>query len=210
MSIIDGLMAELHQAFASNDDGEVAAVTVKIDTWQRMDTARLDAPDALYHAAVWYAEHGIAVFPLQEWTQKPLRGSNGFKDATTDVDTVKRMWTTPDRTEPVRRNIGTPTGRAIGLDVIDIDGPPGFRTMLTVKTPEPVARTLTPHGEHLFVPSTGRGNTTKMLDGIDYRGEGGYVVLPPSKVYALECEKCDNPQRPHRYSWITTPIGGHH
>ena len=210
MSIIGDLTRELHEAVTADNQDWVAEVTARIDDWQRTNEARLDAPDALYHAAVWYAEHGVPVFPLTEGSKKPLPGSNGFKDATCDLTVVKKMWTSPDRTAPVRRNIGTPTGAAVGLDVIDIDGPAGFRSALDphLELPTPVARALTPHGEHLFVPASGRGNKASLFDGVDYRGEGGYVVLPPSKIDPPGCTRCDNLERPHRYSWITEPIGG--
>lgn len=36
-------------------------------------------------------------------------------------------------------------------------------------------------GRHLYIPPTGERNGANLLPGIDYRGEGGYVVAPPSR-----------------------------
>src|SRR4051812_18615781 len=36
-------------------------------------------------AALWYAQQGLWVFPLQAGSKVPLVGSHGFEDATTDA-----------------------------------------------------------------------------------------------------------------------------
>jgi hypothetical protein len=58
------------------------------------------------------------VFPLQPRQKKPYRGTNGCKDATTDVTIVERWWS-----ERPDSNIGLATG--LVFDVIDLDGPEG-------------------------------------------------------------------------------------
>lgn len=151
-----------------------------VDAEQEADEARLRGPDALRQAALWYAQHGIAVFPLQPGSKVPRAGSSGFKDATTDLEQVRRWWAArPDA------NIGLPTG--ITFDVVDIDAPAGWRSWAQIDNPlggAPVlGKALTPSsGAHFYVPVTGRGNTAAIYPGIDYRGAGGYVVAPPSIV----------------------------
>ena len=85
----------------------------------------------LKEAAIWYAENGWSVFPLHSITLdgictcrdpdcsspgKHPRTPHGFKDATTDLETVRDFWDCwPDS------NIGTPTGKEAGIVAIDID-----------------------------------------------------------------------------------------
>lgn len=40
-------------------------------------------------AALWYAEQGLHVFPLQPLAKVPWPRSRGFKDATTDADRIR-------------------------------------------------------------------------------------------------------------------------
>lgn len=171
--------------------------------------ARLSAPDALANAATWYAEHGWPVFPLKTQGKTPLT-RNGFKDATVDLEQIRAWWAaTP------QANIGTPTG--LRFDVIDVDGAAGLMSLATLRhdscpdgccdnqmcwgTPDEIlglpilAKSYTGgHGRHILIAPTGQGNGAKIMPGIDYRGAGGYIVLPPSLH-----------ESGNRYDWITPP-----
>jgi hypothetical protein len=85
-------------------------------------------------------------------------------------------------------NIGIPTGRASGFIVIDLDGDIGnesWRALERRNSPLPNgARNKTPHGQHLLfecpeerVPCS----VGKLGPGIDVRGDGGFIVAPPSR-----------------------------
>ena len=135
----------------------------------------------LFDAALAYAP-ALPVFPLAPGLKVPaIKGGNGFHDATTNPETIKRFWRIPDR------NIGIPTGIASGFWVADVDPPDGeanLRRLETVHGPLPPTRTvLTPRGgfHHLFkyvgpVPSS-RG---LIAPNIDVKADGGYVVVVPS------------------------------
>jgi hypothetical protein len=70
----------------------------------------------LLDAAFRYARQGWLVFRLAAGTKKPMKGTRGFKDATTDRRPIRRWWrTTPDA------NVGIATGRVSDLLVLDID-----------------------------------------------------------------------------------------
>jgi hypothetical protein len=127
---------------------------------------------------------------------------SGFKDASADLETVKAWWS-----EYPRANIGTPTGvSGCGLDVIDIDGPEGMETWLAWRSASPesipplAALAFTPGnrkrkaGRHWLTPAVGTTNTTRALPGIDLRGDGGYILLPPSQGATGG-----------RYQWILQP-----
>lgn len=139
--------------------------------------ARLARPEALLVAARWYAGHHIAVFPCEPGGKRPLT-RNGFKDATTDLEQIERWWAaTP------QANIGLPTGRR--FDVIDIDGPDGYRSFGLMREegilPPVLAWAATPRGgQHAYILPTGDGNAANVRPGVDYRGRGGYVIAAPS------------------------------
>jgi len=161
---------------------------------------RLAQPGALLAAALWYAGQGIAVFPCRPGGKVPqiasphppgsperatCRGEcgqhgHGLHDATVDPSTIRDWWG-----RWPAANIGLPTGGR--YDVIDIDGPAGYRSLAGLKGERMFpqrycGRVFTPRGGmHIYIPATGDGNATAVRPGIDYRGVGGYVLAPPSR-----------------------------
>ncbi len=84
-------------------------------------------------AALAYAAHGLPVFPcLNEPTdpkqhKRPLT-KNGFKDAKTDADAIRRWWRRwPDAL------IGMPTGASSGVAVLDLDTKNGKNGFVAVR-----------------------------------------------------------------------------
>lgn len=138
--------------------------------------ALLERPEYLRKCAEWYASKGIPVFPLQPRDKRPMPGFKWQLEMTTDVRRVGEWWGQwPDA------NVGAATGYV--FDVIDVDGPEGHVALSQVEhLPTVVAQSITsrPGGRHMFVRPTGSGNRAGMLPSVDYRGAGGYVVLPPS------------------------------
>lgn len=136
-------------------------------------------------AAIEYAGKGMAVFPLKPKDKKPLT-AHGVKDATTDFDTITKWW----KRNP-NANIGIACGQVSGgLLVIDLDerenGVSGFDSLhewesANGELPE-TARTITGKGgSHiLYRVDHKENNRVDLLDGIDVRSDGGYIVAPPS------------------------------
>jgi hypothetical protein len=148
-------------------------------------------------AALDYAERGIPVFPCN-WPVASTGGSSwscscgqadcsrpgkhpltrrGHKDASTRADVVGawlRRW--PDA------NIAIPTG--VRFDVLDIDGSAGEESLRQFAREHgfsldgPIVRTGS--GWHCLFFPTGSGSRIGLLDHVDYRGAGGYVIAPPS------------------------------
>jgi hypothetical protein len=129
--------------------------------------------------ALNYAKEGFAIFPCRPKGKEPM-GSlvpNGCLDATTDADTIKGWWT-----RCPSANIGMVTGIKSGLAVIDLDGPTGAMSGNTLRLSSS-ATALTGNGRQLFYSDTEgklRNSVKKVADGLDTRGEGGYVIVPPS------------------------------
>jgi hypothetical protein len=108
---------------------------------------------------------------------------NGCLDATTDSDKIQTWWEMyPDA------NIGIATGQESGLLVLDADSEEGRAALAKLGLPEtPVVETGREDGgeqHYLEYPAgsgltIGQGNQIGM-PGLDYRGQGGYVIAPPS------------------------------
>ena len=139
------------------------------------------------NAAIEYAtKYGWAVFPIRAETKRPLT-PHGCKDAKKNVSAIKAWWKRwPDA------SIGIATGSASNLIVIDEDqdeekGKDGYSSMRLWEAdhgdlPDTVRAITGRGGYHLYFHYTGTdfGNRANVLDGVDVRGEGGYVVAPPS------------------------------
>lgn len=140
----------------------------------------------LQKCALWYARHGLPVFPCKPKSKKPAT-AHGFKDATTDAAQVAEWW---DGT--YLYNIGIATGN--GLVVLDVDVHPeigkfGDETLASLEAQYgqlPDTWTCLTGGgggcTHYYFACNDPALTcaTDFLPGLDYRGRGGYVIAPPS------------------------------
>lgn len=135
-------------------------------------------------AAVWYANRGLRVFPLQPGSKQPLRGSHGVKDATDNQHELAEWF-------GAKMNPREPWNLAVAcgdpFDVLDIDGGTGAASFLGVLGDGAwlAVRAVceTPRGLHLWVPAVaGAKNSKNEATGFDYRTTGGYVVVPPSHI----------------------------
>ena len=130
--------------------------------------------------ALRYRSHGISVIPINPENKKPLIGSwKGYQSTLPTEAEIKAWWT-----KWPNAMIGCITGRLSGLFVIDIDGPDG-KEHLAVYLPDSLntPRVMTPRGgEHIYfrMPETNLTSRNGVFPQVDYKGEGGYVILPSS------------------------------
>ncbi len=133
------------------------------------------------HALQYVQQWGWPVFPVTPGAKTPLT-AHGFHDASTDSEQIEAWWTQwPDA------NIGIPTGAVSGLIAIDADvknGQPGKESFYKLKLPHTRTSRTPTGGWHAIYkyPGVEIRNRTGLLPGIDVRGDGGYIVVPPSKV----------------------------
>jgi len=156
-------------------------------------TSTADLP--LSEAAERFAASGVPVFPcvpgrkwpLVEHRRWPLT-EHGVLDATTDARTVSAWW----RRWPTA-NLGIPTGAVSGVEVVDVDRKTtgsGFesfdRARETGLIPAWAALVRTPSGGlHAYFPadpSYPQQSWQAARAHVDFRGRGGYVLVPPSVV----------------------------
>jgi len=151
----------------------------------------------MLRSAKAYAAMGLAVFPLHSHDPERVctcpkgpachspakhpRTLSGLKEASTDPATLERWWTMwPDA------NVGVCTGG--GFLVVDVDiGHDGDASLASLEqnygelpvTPEAVTGS---GGLHIWLTVDGDTRNTASIigPGIDTRGDGGYVVAPPS------------------------------
>jgi hypothetical protein len=138
-------------------------------------TGTTGKPNMEAWAAAYASSLGWPVFPLRPGDKVPLT-RNGFKDASTDLDQILNWW----RAHP-EANIGLPTG--IAFDVLDIDGDVGVAVLdlrLGERYHHKGPLSSTGKGWHLLFAATGKPSGTGLLEKVDYRGTGGYIVAPPS------------------------------
>jgi len=139
-------------------------------------------------AAQEHAQAGFPVFPVNAVTKQPLAvygpdGRGGLHAATICVSKIIEWWSKwPDA------SIATPTG--IRFSVLDLDVKPATRKdgRLLVPAWESLTNIIVQTqngGIHLYFRSEGapRNTSDKLFYGVDTRGEGGYVLVPPSAGY---------------------------
>ena len=158
-----------------------------VPTWSVSTMQRVAAEPTLAAAAMRYANLGIPVFPCVPGGKQPLT-PNGFHDATSVARVVHAWWQrTPDA------NIGLPTGAPTGVLVVDVDvhpGASGFDAFERARSQgfgndwEWLVRTPS-GGLHAYYPNV-RGQEQRSWQvpaaHVDFRGDGGYVIAPPSRV----------------------------
>jgi hypothetical protein len=139
--------------------------------------------------ALDYAHRGWAVFPCRPQDKRPYTAS-GFKEASTDELTVKRWWQ-----QWPHAMIGVRMGEASGVWAIDPDAPEkvgdpdgraAWAQLLAKHGDVHTHAHLTPGGGHHLLfkwdadrPVTNREGALKG-SGINVRGQGGYIIAPPS------------------------------
>jgi hypothetical protein len=161
----------------------------------------------LARSALWYARHGWHVFPLRPHTKEPFAGIGAY-NATTDTDQIMDWWT-----HWPQANVGMHCGGS-GLLAIDLDtykdsfGGDGF---LSATDQETVTSLTGSGGTHLIyaMPANRKftNATGNLPDGIDVRGQGGYIVLPPSIHPNGNKYQWEGGYGPHEIAPLPLPAG---
>lgn len=157
----------------------------------------MTAPDLLA-AALEYVGRGWLVIPLHSPTargcscgradcERPAkhpRTTHGLKDASRDSARISEWWRLwPDA------NIGIVTGPESGILVLDVDGKRGEESLIEFERrgfhiPDTYTVRTGGGGQHIYFlwpeGAAVRNSQSRIAPGLDIRGQGGYVVAPPS------------------------------
>ncbi len=160
------------------------------------------AHNDIYEAAKYYVEHGFSVIPLKPRSKEPLIPWKEYQERLPTPEELKEWFEGKDTNDV---NVAIVTGRVSGnLVVLDFDSEDAFKRFYerVKKASEILLRDLS----NTWIVKTGKGfhvyfrlhspdmvprTRVRLADGIDVKGEGGYVVAPPS-VHPSGC----------RYSFI--------
>lgn len=152
-------------------------------------------------AALVYARRGWEVFPCHSPAKGPAactccrpdcsspakhpRVKGGLHAATRDEDVIRRWWANWPNA-----NVAIRTGAPSGLVVVDVDpdhgGDRSLEALLADRGPLPGCRTIRTGsgGSHFYFAHPGGSVSNdagrRLGAGLDVRGDGGYVVAPPS------------------------------
>lgn len=148
-------------------------------------------------AALRYAKRGWRVLPVHAFgagrgcsCERPCGSpgkhpllSRGVRDAETAVPAIRRWWA-----QWPWANVAIATGAGSGLVVIDLDprhgGDAGLLELVAKHgaLPETLTVQTGSGGRHWYLAHPGGhvGNRAHVFPGIDVRGDGGYVLAPPS------------------------------
>ncbi|MEH3045515.1 phage/plasmid primase, P4 family [Sphingomonas adhaesiva] len=167
----------------------------------------MTAGSEMLHAALEYARRGWPVFPCnardktplvkadRDAAGKPIKGTGGVKQATTDVEKVAAWW----RRWPSAM-IGVAMGEN-GLFALDFDPRTDeatgeewtlerlkaeLETQIGASLPASLAVRTPSGGVHVYLSQPAEGasirNRGNLPRHVDVRGAGGYVIAPPSRM----------------------------
>jgi hypothetical protein len=136
---------------------------------------------ALAHAALALARRGLRIFPIVPYDKKPAIEDN-LNLATSDDTIVRAWWSRRDY------NIGIATGPGSGVWVLDLDSLDDEQWLRKLEAQHgalpPTVEAITARGRHLYFKWPAGAFDIRNVQGRDdfpdVRGEGGYVLAPPS------------------------------
>ena len=145
--------------------------------------------NSMLNNALEYLDQGFSVIPVKQADKKPYLSTwKEFQTRHPTEGEVERWWTAWPNA-----NIAIITGKISGVFVVDADGPLGIQWM-TNNLPKTTVYVHTAKGLHAYylIPADALiKNLVRLAPEVDIRGEGGYIVAPPS-VH----------QSGHVYRWV--------
>ena len=167
-----------------------------------MEETKLDA-------AMEYLERGWSIIPIRPETKRPAIKWREYQTRQPTEEEVERWWTQwPDY------DIALVTGEISGVLVVDCDNE---ESQLAAEEAEmfSTVKVKTKRGIHLYFehpkdgkqrgPRAGvnsRGTDWPKINGLDFRGDGSYALLPPSKNYTWIHTEFDWDEMPVWKDWV--------
>lgn len=135
-------------------------------------------PSNLFPTAKWLVENGFSVIPVRRSNKKPLIRWKPFEDRIATHEEVKQWWHDfPDA------NVGIVTGKVSNIIVIDADSEDAKNNLEDFLLPDTfiTPKVKSPNGWHYYFRyAEGFRCGSNILEKVDIRTDGGYIIAPPS------------------------------
>jgi len=131
-------------------------------------------------AALLYRQHGYSIIPISPNDKIPLIQWTKYQSEIATEAEIRAWW---DKWH--NAGIGIVTGEVSGIVVIDIDSKEGeIACAPYIEGAYPQVKTPRKNGMHLYCTHQQGDvhNKARVFDGVDVRGNGGYVIAPPTKL----------------------------
>lgn len=126
--------------------------------------------------ALQYLKMGWSILPIKPNSKEPLIDWKDYQKRKLTEEELKKWFSiTPTP------NIGIVTGSVSNLCVLDVDGNNGLNFLQQNRLVSSVIA-ISGKGRHLYYQWTEgiRNSASKIAENVDIRGEGGYILAPPS------------------------------
>ncbi len=168
-------------------------------------------------SALDYCHRGWSVVPVRPRGKRPLLRWLAFQHRLPGVDEIREWFARwPDA------NVAIVTGRVSGLIVLDVDPQHHGNASVAALEGEHGALPVTVEavtgggGRHVYFahPGGALGNRAGIAAGVDVRGDGGYVVAPPSVHPSGEPYRWHEQRAPGEVplaplpGWLQSMLGG--
>jgi hypothetical protein len=154
-------------------------------------------------AALEYLFKGFSVIPVKP-DKTPFVSWQQFQKERPTESQIRAWWEAYPNA-----NIGVITGQISGICVIDRDDMTKSEIEEHLSDSQLIPTACTPRGgQHLYfrMPATPMSNNVGAIPGCDFRGEGGYVVAPPSTngtgtgyTWVISLNDAEPPPLPNSY-----------
>lgn len=136
--------------------------------------------ETILQAALKYAEMGFSVIPVQK-NKKPYITWEKYQHQKPTPEQIRTWWD-----KYPNANVAIVTGPISGISVVDIDSDEA-REVIEKQIPSnlvtPISQTPRSGYHYYFQSQNGLSNAAGFIPKADYRGEGGYIIAPPSEGY---------------------------
>lgn len=130
---------------------------------------------SLYESVTQYLDAGFSIIPVKKDKKPLLNEWKTFQQRKPTVDEVNEWFDSPNLS-----GIGIVTGKISNLVVVDTEKDAALKNI-------ELGKTLVAHsgggGKHFYYKHPGHkvSNKARIKELIDIRGDGGYIIAPPSK-----------------------------
>ncbi len=129
-------------------------------------------------AALHYRDKGLSVIPIRP-DKKPCTQWTEFQRRLATEAEIREWWA-----KWPKANVGIVTGEISGVFVVDCDNEEAYQKIQELLPDNFISCIVkSPRGYHIYLLYSANqtiGNATGIMPNVDIRGEGGYIIAPPS------------------------------